>query len=155
MLVSIKTILLQFFVLAVLSACATIPLDFVEPKVTVISFKALNKGILAPEFEIVLRVSNPNRVPLDIDGIAYTVTIDGHELMSGVANELPVIAAYGEGDVKLLATADMLSGFKLLTSLMNQGRDQIDYAFNAKLDVGAFRPSILVTKKGKFSFAGN
>lgn len=146
---------LQLFVLVFLTACATVPSDFEEPKVSVTSFTPVNKGTLAPEFNIVLRVTNPNRVPLEVAGMSYTIEVDGNEIMSGVANDLPVIAAYGEGDVKLHATANLFGGMQLMKSLMNQSRDVFEYSFNAKLDVGAFRPSIRVSKKGSFSFTGN
>jgi len=52
--------------------------------------------------------------------------------------------------VVLNATADLLGGFQLLTGLMAENKQQIEYEFNAKLDVGVFMPRIEVSKKGVF-----
>lgn len=68
--------------------------------------------------------------------------------MSGVANDLPTIEPYGETDVKLNATANVLGGFQLLAGLMNEVKEHIEYEFSAKLDVGSFKPFIRVSKKG-------
>jgi len=68
--------------------------------------------------------------------------------MSGVANDLPTIEPYGEADVTLDATADLLGSFQLLTGLMTKNKEHLEYEFNAKLDVGVFKPRIAVSKKG-------
>lgn len=151
---TIRLALLPIITIVVLAGCATVPSDFEQPKITVTSFKPLSRGSLTPEFEIVLRVTNPNRTALEVEGISYSIDLDGNEVMSGVSNNLPNIPAYGESEVKLRATANLMGGFKVLTGMMNQYKDQVDYAFHAKLDVGAFTPSIRVSKQGVFSLTG-
>ena len=151
--VNIRSYFLQVLLVVMLSACVTVPADFEQPRVTVVSFKPVSSGNLFPEFEIVLRVTNPNRTALALEGMSYTIDLDGHEVVSGVANDLPVIDAYGEGNVKLRATASLLAGLNVLSGLVNQGKNQVDYAFNARLDVGTFMPSIRVNKTGAFSLA--
>lgn len=42
-----------------------------------------------PRFEIVLHITNPNRDPLELEGISYTIHLEGNKVMSGVANDLP------------------------------------------------------------------
>lgn len=149
---SSRFLFLPVFLLVFLTACASMPSDFEEPKVTITSFTPVNSGSIGPEFDIVLRVTNPNRTALELEGMSYTIDIDGNEVMSGVANDLPTIKAYGEADVKLKATANLFGGFKLLTGMMNEYKDKMEYEFNAKLDVGSFVPRIKVSKKGTFSF---
>jgi len=152
---NIKSYFLQILLVVMLTACATVPSDFERPGVTVTSFKPVSSRNLSPEFEIILRVTNPNRTALELEGISYTIDLDGNEVMTGVANDLPVIDAYGEADVKLYATANLMGGLNFITSLMNQYKDQVEYEFNAKLDVGTFMPRINVNKKGMFSLTAN
>ncbi len=144
----IRFFLLQVMAVSLLLACATIPSDFEEPAVSVTSFKPINSGGITPQFEIVLHVTNPNREALAIEGMSYTIHLEGNKVMSGVSNDLPTIEPYGEADVTLNATANLLGGFKLLTGLMNSQKENIDYEFKAKLDVGTFMPRISVVKKG-------
>jgi len=104
-----------------------------------------------PAFEIGLRVINPNREPLELQGISYTVSLEGHEVIKGVGNELPIVDAYGEGEFKLTASANLFAGIRLITDLMSGGGDSFKYSFEAKLDIGAFRPVIRVRDAGKIS----
>ena len=133
-----------------LSACVSIPTDFEEPSISVSSFTPKRSANFTPQFEIVLHVTNPNREPLALEGMSYTIHLDGNKVMSGVSNDLPTIEPYGEADVVLNATADLLGGFQLLTGLMAENKQQIEYEFNAKLDVGVFMPRIEVRKQGVF-----
>lgn len=145
---TIKLFLLAIFFVLTLSACATMPDDFEEPSVSVTSFTPITSAGITPQFEIVLHITNPNRKPLTLEGMSYTIHLDGNKVMSGVSNDLPTIEPYGEADVTLNATANLLGGFQLLTGMMNQAQEQMDYEFKAKLDIGAFKPRIEVIKTG-------
>ena len=131
-----------------LSACITAPSDFEEPTVSVTSFTPKSSDSISPRFEIVLHITNPNREPLALEGMSYTIYLEANKVMSGVANDLPTIEPYGEADVTLDATADLLGSFQLLTGLMTKNKEHLEYEFNAKLDVGVFKPRIAVSKKG-------
>ena len=89
--------------------------SFETPSVTFTSFRLLPSSGLTPEFEIGLRVTNPNAQALKLRGLAYTASLDGRELIKGVANDLPVIEAYGTGDVTLTAAPDVMGGIQFFT----------------------------------------
>ncbi len=148
-----------FLVLAVsaLPGCAGLRPGFETPTVTVNTFRALPSEGMMPNFEIGLSVINPNAEALQLRGISYTVTLAGHELVKGVANDLPVIDAYGQGQVTLTAAANLLAGIRIVSELMRGAQDSFDYELEAQLDVGAFLPAIRVRDAGKISLrpAGN
>ena len=50
--------------LVLVGACATLPSDFKDPTVSLVSIKPQIRNLFAPEFDIVLRVANPNRQAL-------------------------------------------------------------------------------------------
>jgi LEA14-like dessication related protein len=106
---------------------------------------------MIPTFEIGLRVVNPNAQALSLAGLSYTINLAGNEIIKGVASDLPRVAAYGEGDVKLTATPNLLAGAKLFTDLMRSNTDSVDYAFEAKLDLVGFGPSIRIKDAGNLS----
>ncbi len=135
----------------ILSACVTTPTDFEQPSVSVVSFRPKPSDSISPEFEIILHITNPNRDSLELEGMSYTINLNDNKVISGVANDLPTIEPYGEADVTLYATADLFGGFQLLTGLMNTKNGQVEYEFNAKLDLGFFKPVIRVNKKGVLS----
>lgn len=137
-----------------LAGCAGLRPDYETPTVTVKSVRAIPSEGVLPEFEIDLHVVNPNREALKLVGVSYTVSLEGHELIKGVGNDLPVIEGYGEGDITLNASADLFAGVGLIRELMSRQKDTLSYSFEAKLDPGAFRPSIRVKDSGEVSLTG-
>lgn len=152
----ISTIL--FFVCTfLLSGCAGMGAGYETPTVAVQSFRpiASENGGGLPEFEIVLHVINPNLEPLELAGVAYTISLDGQDLIKGVGNQLPVIEGYGEGSLTLTAGVNLLAGIRLFRSLMEKDSEGFEYQFEAKLDPGAFRRKIRVSDSGTISLANN
>jgi LEA14-like dessication related protein len=134
--------------------CVALEPGFETPTVGVSSFRVLPSEGVAPVFEIGLHIVNPNRTALDLEGIVYSVALNGRKVLMGASSDLPVIGAYSEGDVTLRATADLLSGIGLLASLVKEGQDTFTYELDAKLDIGSLRPRIHVQEKGEISLAG-
>ena len=133
-----------------LAGCATLQPGYESPTVTVTHFRALpDEG--APRFEIGLRILNPNRAPLVLHGIAYDVRLEGHRLLAGVANDLPVVAPYGEADVALVAGVDLLGGLGLIRDLLDAQHDSLTYRLEAKLDAGPLRPAIRIDHEGRLT----
>ena len=124
---------------------------FETPTVNVSSFRALPSESGMPKFEIGLHVINPNSEALTLKGVAYTVSVEGRELIKGVGNDLPVIDGYGEGEFTVTATASLFEGAMLLKDLVSGPVDALSYKFEAKLDVGTFVPAIRVTDEGEFN----
>ena len=122
-----------------------------EPVVSLHTFRALPQQGITPAFEIGLNIINPNRDPLELEGIFYTVSIEGYQLLAGVSKELPTVAPYSQADIILIANVDVLGGINFISSLINDPREIFQYSFNAKLDPGGFNRKILIEEKGEFS----
>jgi len=134
-----------------LSSCAKFTSNYEEPTVGLKTFRLIPSDGLVPTFEIGLHIINPNRDALSIEGLYYTVNIEGHKVLAGVASDLPRIAGYGEDDITINATVDLLSGAKLIRALLIQPTSSLDYTFNAKLDMGSFMPTMNIKEKGQIS----
>jgi hypothetical protein len=145
--------LLAWLFMLSLSGCAALQSDYEAPTVTVNSFRALPAQGGSPRFEIGLHVVNPNRQALDLAGVAYTVRLEGRDILKGVANELPRIEGYGSGDVVLEASPNLFEGLGLLRDLMTTPRENFDYELEAKLDPGGLRPTIRVRDTGSISLS--
>jgi LEA14-like dessication related protein len=139
---------LLIITLLISSACATLSPSFEDPVVTVSSFRVIPSDSISPKFEIGLHIVNPNNVALELEGVAYTASIEGSKVLAGASNTLPVIPAYGEGDVLLNASADLFGSFRVLTNLMNKKTKGLNYQLDLKLDVGTFMPAIRIEKEG-------
>jgi LEA14-like dessication related protein len=137
-----------------LFGCAGRGPGFETPTVGLSSFRLLPSEGVAPQFEIGLHIVNPNRSALKLEGIVYSVILNGHKVLTGASSDLPVIGAYSEGEITLRATADLLSSIGLLGSLMKQAQDTFSYELDARLDIGSLRPRIHLQEKGVLSLAG-
>lgn len=149
-----KQILIRLTTLCViflLSSCAALNPHFEAPQVSVSSFKVLPGNSMNPTFEIGLRVVNPNSIPLNLKGLSYTASIEGNRVFSGVANQLPIVPAYGEEDLKLKAQADLFGGIRLLADLLKPRETPVGYTLKVKLDVGTFALPIYITREGNLS----
>ena len=135
---------------ATLAACATVDPDYETPSVTVSSLRAIPVANGIPNFEVGLRVLNPNATALELRGMSFSVSLDGHKIIRGVGNQLPVIEPYGSGDFTVTATANVLAGIRLFGLWTQSARDSVTYELKAKLDVGGFR-AIRITESGEFS----
>ena len=106
------------------------------------SFRSIASQSGTPRFEIKLRVTNPNKQPLDVAGIGYSVEIQGKELVSGVTNDVPLVEAYSEEVVTLEASLQLFQLLRLVTSLATVESDALAYRFSAKIDFKGFTPTI-------------
>lgn len=151
--------LASLMVAAMLCACATLSPDYEEPTVTLSSFNAIPSEGMVPAFEIGLRIINPNSQTLNLEGIVYTISLEGYELVKGVGKDFPVIEGYSEGVVTLTASANLLAGIRFVGDMMQNNGESLEYEFKAKLDLGGLYPSIKVTETGQINLnnpaAGN
>ena len=131
-----------------LAACASLPADFKQPGVSVIAFKPRVLNSMTPEFDILLRVTNPNRKALHIAGLSYELRLAGSKVVEGVAGDLPRIEAYGEAEVMLRAHADLLGSLGVLSKLMEDPGGPLDYELIAEIDFGSFYPTVRVNRSG-------
>lgn len=132
------------------TGCAGFGQDREMPTVSIQAFRAVpGQGGGLPGFEIGLVVLNPNPEPLRLQGVAYSIRLDGQPLLDGVSNDMPVIEGYGQGTIMLNAAVNVLGGIRLLNSLVRSPRQTFDYEFTARLDPEGFARDVRLTESGR------
>lgn len=144
-------VLVFFLCICCLSSCGDIRPDAEPPVVNVSYFKPLPPQGIAPRFEVGLHIINPSNTTLNLNGISYTIKLEGQRVLVGVAHDLPVIGPYSEGNAVIRASADMVGSFLLITKLLREKQESIHYEFSASLDVAGLRGDIKIVKKGEIS----
>lgn len=146
---------LLLLMLTTLAGCAGLGPEREPPRINLQSFRMVPiEGVGMPGFEFGLQVINPNSEPLRLQGIAYSIRLDGQRLIDGVANDLPVIEGYSQATVTLQAGVNMLGGIRLLSRLMNTPQSAWDYEFEAKLDPEGFAWPIRIRETGQVGLPG-
>jgi LEA14-like dessication related protein len=137
--------------LSMLGACSTVQPNFDAPRITVNYIKPLPSETLAPRFEIGLNVANPNDAPLTIQGAAYSVSLDGYEILNGVSNNLPIINGYSKEDITIEAQADLIVSMRFFSHLSKKPDDSFDYELTAKISAYNFSRPFRITDSGTIS----
>ena len=133
-----------------LTACSALKPGYEKPQVSVTSIAlAPNSNSMVPAFLIGLKVTNPNRDALTLKGISYTLSVDDHQVLSGVNADLPEIPAYGSADISMTASPDLLNSAKVISQFLAHPQEAMAYQFKAKLDAGRLWPYITIEESGK------
>ena len=136
---------------SIVSGCASVTGDMDPPNVVLDSFSSLPADGGGPRFEIKLRVQNPNKQALDIAGISYSIALLDREVITGVTNDVPLIAPYSEEVVTLEAGFNLVQLLRLLTGMGRTTGDALEYRFAAKIDFNGFLPTQRVEETGEIT----
>ena len=138
-----------FFVLALVQGCSTFGPRFEAPTINITSLELMESQGLSQRFKIGLLLTNPNSVALPVNGMSYTLSLNGFKLINGVSNEVPNIAAYSEVPITVEASTDLFAALRFLNSLTSQSsRELLQYQLNAKIDFEGLRPVMNVKHDG-------
>ncbi len=136
------------------SGCSILPYQLEPPTVTLADLKPLPSSGFEQRFEVRLNISNPNAVVLPLKGISYRLKVNGFDLATGVANNLPTINAYQESQVVLTVSAQFISVMRLIADVVSNGSNTVDYALEAKLDLGnPLLPKLNVAEEGSIDLS--
>jgi hypothetical protein len=118
---------------ALLNACASMPNR--DPlAVTVAGIESLPGEGMELRLLVKLRVQNPNDTPVEFDGVALNLDVQGRTFASGVSAETGVVPRFGEAIVSVPVTVSMLRMVRQVAGMLD-GRsvDKITYAMSGKL----------------------
>src|SRR3954463_14967838 len=83
--------------IALLSGCAGLPMGMQPPAVTIADFGVSNAGLFEQQFNLRLRIQNPNPDEFTIDGMAFDLEINGQQFAKAVGNQTGTVPRYGSG----------------------------------------------------------
>ena len=108
--------LLPLLLAALLSGCAG--LSRPKPEVQLADIQPTDKATLfEQEFEVTLRISNPDRQPLSAQGLRFSVSLDGDDFARGASSQPFSIPALGNDTVKVLLHTSLSGWLKQLGKL--------------------------------------
>jgi LEA14-like dessication related protein len=137
-----------------MTSCATLSPHYEQPQVSINSFTLSPNAVgIAPTCNIGLHIVNPNRNALPLQGMSYSVELEGHRVLSGAEPNLPRIDAYSSADIVIQASPDLFGSARLINQLLTQKQAALSYTFKAKLDVGSLLPFITIEESGEFELS--
>lgn len=102
-----------------------------------------------------LRVQNPNDRPLDYDGVALELEINGRNLASGVSDASGTIPRFGETVLSVPMTISAFSAARQALGLAEHiGMDEVPYVLRGKLAGGRTFGTQRFVEKGTLNLEG-
>ena len=93
--------------IVLLAACA--PLDKAQPpEVSLADIKLLPGGLFEQNFQLVLRVTNPNNFDLPLEGLSFKLALNDKPFAQGVSNESVTVPRLGEARIPVVASTTVL-----------------------------------------------
>lgn len=107
--------------------------------ISVIGIEPLSGQELEMRMAIKLRVQNPNETPIEYNGVALNLEVNGQPLASGVSDQRGTIGRYDEGIVTIPVS---ITAFSMLRQAVGLTRvrdlDGMPYVLRGKLAGGVF-----------------
>lgn len=135
------------FALWLLSGCALLT-PSQKPEVHLVNVQPGSHEGLQQNFDITLQVINPTSSELKISGLSYNLKLQGQKLISGVAGGMRPIPAYGQSTIKVPASANLISGLKIISAFMEDPTQSVDFELEARINMGWWRLPITVLESG-------
>ena len=105
------------------------------PAVTIYDFGIGSVSLFEQQFNLKLRIQNPNTEDLRIDGIAFDLEINGEPFAKGVGNQPVTVPRFGSGFMPVEAVSSLGSLLKQFGALIG-GSPGIKYRIKGMLSVG-------------------
>jgi len=121
-----------------LCSCAAFPNS--DPlQVSVAGVEPLAGEGLELRLAVKVRVQNPNDSPVDYDGVALSLDLNGHKFGTGVSDEVGTVPRYGESVVTIPITIGVFNMARQVLGLVNGGDTKaVAYKVHGKLEGGVF-----------------
>ena len=134
-----------------LSGCAALRYKTAEsPRVSVTGLQLGGFSIFEQRFDIGLRLQNPNDFALPITGMDFQLFVEGNAVASGVSNNSITVPAFGEEEVSVAITGNLLSTLSQLQRWRQAGKNELGYRVEGRLKMADVPVKIPFEQTGTF-----
>ena len=150
--IRLRTFLLLSALILVLFGCAAFQPRLEQPHINLVGFDIREIGVLQQRYLLTLNVQNPNRHAIPIRGMSYALQIAGDDFARGVSPKAFTLPAYGEAQVEVELTTNLISALRRLQKLVEMNEDVVSYELTGKLDVGSgfYDGTLPFSNRGEF-----
>lgn len=137
-------------VASLLCSCTTLGSNSDPLNVSVAGVEPLDGEGFELRLAVKVRIQNPNDAPVDYNGVALTLELNGKKFGTGVSDETGTVPRYGETVVTLPVTVGPFNMARQVLGFLNSGDIKaVDYAVHGKLEGGLFGTKRF-SDKGRF-----
>ena len=121
---------------AMLAGCAGLPVGTEPPTVTIADFGVGSAGLFEQQFNVRLRIQNPNAEEFRIDGIAFDLDVNGQPFAKGVGNQAVIVPRYSSGFMTVEAVSTLGGLLRQFGRLADGNRPAFKYRIKGITSLG-------------------
>lgn len=121
---------------AALTGCAAWP-DSEPPRVNIVGIERMTGEGFEIRFGLKLRVQNPRNIPIEYDGLALDLDVNGRSLASGVTDAKGTVPRFGETVITVPVSVSAVMAVRQMLGLADGSvRGELPYALRGRLGGG-------------------
>ncbi|KAB7619649.1 LEA type 2 family protein [Alkalilimnicola sp. S0819] len=110
-----------------LTGCARLLQQPESPRVSLVHLSLRDATVFEQRYRLSLRVQNPNRFALPIEGMSYSLYLGGSEFAHGVSPVGVTVPAFGEEVLEVEMSSNLALAWQQMLRWAEQGVDGVDY----------------------------
>ena len=144
-----RGVIVVAIIVAMLNGCAGLPSGMQRPSVTLVDFGVANGGLFEQQFNLRLRIQNPNPDELRADGIAFDLELNAQPFAKGVGNQAVVVPRYGSAFMTVEAVTTLGGMLKQFGRLLDGNKPAFAYRIKGVLSMTG-GPRVPFDESGEF-----
>jgi LEA14-like dessication related protein len=135
-----------------MAGCAGLPPGAQPPSVTIADFGAGSAGLFEQQFNLKLRIQNPNPEEFKVDGIAFDLEINDRPFAKGVGNQAVTVPRYGSGFMQVEAVSTLGGLIRQFGRFAQGDKPVFKYRIKGSLSI-AGGTRVPFDERGEFDFS--
>jgi LEA14-like dessication related protein len=127
--------MLLVFCVLLITGCATMNQYPEQPRVSLVSIQPKAMTLLEQRYGLQLRILNPNETAIPLEGMSYSLEINGREFAYGVSRQAVSIPAFGEALLDVDVVSNLLNVMQQVQEMSNEQPDVLRYRLSGKLSL--------------------
>jgi LEA14-like dessication related protein len=123
------------------------------PLVSLADIDIVDLGLIEQRLGLQLRMQNPNRFALPVQGMDFVLELNDHDFAHGVSDEPVTIPAYGEALIRVDVVSNAARIFEQLRDLAAGDRETFRYQLSGGVGLAGFSGTIPFESGGEISLA--
>ena len=135
-----------------LEGCAGLAPDALPPSVTIADFGVGNAGFFEQQFDLRLRIQNPNPDEFTVDGMSFDLEVNEQPFARGVGNARVTVPRYGSAFMAVEAVSTLGGLLRQFGRIAQGEKPALKYRITGVLSLAGGR-RVPFEQRGEFDFA--
>ncbi|MDH3900805.1 MAG: LEA type 2 family protein [Gammaproteobacteria bacterium] len=127
--------MLLVFGVLLFAGCTTMSNYPEHPRVSLVSIQPKDMTLLEQRYGLQLRILNPNETAIPVEGLSYSLEINGHEFAYGVSRQAVSIPPFGEALLDVDVVSNLLSVMQQVQEMSEEQQESLQYRLAGKISL--------------------